>query len=192
MMTGEKLKQRKDYGVVVPPRSAKDIEAIANGVRTAVGLQFQPFFPIVAIYDLIHELIPGASYDVRTTDEMEDNHGLTRLKKKEIQIREDVFKAACLGDGFGRFTLCHELGHLLLHRGGVALQRARADPPLYMSSEWQSDRFAGSLLMPTSLIPETSTVELLMEMFGVSRSAAQVRLSQINQQKTKGAMKQAS
>lgn len=183
---------RKDFGVVVPPRSGNDIESIANGLRKALELEQTPHFPVVELYDLLHELIPGAFYGVYSKQEMGHNHGLTLLKKKEIRIREDVFAAACSGDGFGRFTMCHELGHLILHRGVVALQRANANPPLYMSSEWQSDRFAGALLMPAHLVTEGAHPNELMEIFGVSYTAADVRLRQLGDKKTKGVMKQAS
>ncbi len=191
-MTETTMTTRKDFGAVVPPRSAADIESVANGLRRALQLESVPFFPIVALYDLLHELVPGASYEVLEKHEMGNNHGLTLMRNKLIRIREDVFDSACRGDGFGRFTMCHELGHLLLHQGGVTLQRANAKPPIYMSSEWQGDRFAGALLMPKNLVsPEAEPHELIDE-FGVSYSAANVRLQQLSAQKTKGATKQAS
>lgn len=179
---------RKEFGAVVPPRSAASIELAAQGLRQATETNQSEFFPIVPLYDLLHELVDGASYDVRDHDEMGDNFGLTLLQKKEILIRSDVFEAACRGDGFGRFTMCHELGHLLLH-DGVVLQRSYGESPIYTSSEWQADMFAGALLMPVSMVDLEASPEALMKAFGVSRSAAQVRLKQLNQRKTKGVTK---
>jgi hypothetical protein len=178
-------KTRKDFGAVVPARSGRDIESIALGVRTAMGLSEAPYFPIVWFYDLLHKLIPGAYYDIRPREEMGDNHGLTHVRRKEIQIRQDVFEAACRDDGFGRFTMCHELGHLLMHRGGL-LQRGPAKPPIYMSSEWQSDYFAGALLMPSHLVDPAASPQQIARGFCTSVSAAEVRLNQVNQQKRKG------
>lgn len=186
MLPQTTIRTRRDFGVVVPARSANDIESVALGLRKAMELEHEAFFPIVELYDLLHILVPGAYYGVHTKEEMGDNHGLTRLKKKEIQIREDVFSAACRGDGFGRFTMCHELGHLLMHYGGVSLQRARVNPPIYMSSEWQSDRFAGALLMPAHLVDPDAGPHALMDRFGVTYTAAEVRLSQLDAQKRKG------
>src|SRR5574343_1055045 len=137
---------------------------------------------------MLHLLIAGASYSIGTKSDMRDNHGLTLTQSKEILIREDVFEKACSGDGFGRFTMCHELGHLMLHSGGVALQRAQANPPLYMSSEWQSDKFASAVLMPYHLIGKTDGgVHDVMQQFGVSYSAASIRIAQYESNKTKGA-----
>jgi Zn-dependent peptidase ImmA (M78 family) len=178
MRTQAITKTRKEFGAVVPPRSAANIEQLALAFRKATETDDDAYLPIVGLYDLLHILVPGASYDVRTKDEMGDNHGLTLLRRKEIWIREDVFHAACRGEGMGRFTLCHELGHLLMH-DGVTLQRAVKQAPIYMSSEWQSDMFAGAVLMPDSMIAMPATVADLMSRFGVSRSAAEVRLSQL-------------
>lgn len=189
-MQARTIKARNDFGVVVPPRSGDDIESTALDLRKVIGLKETPYFPIVPLYDLLHVLVPGASYDVLPKGEMGNNYGLTRVRKKVILIREDVFEDACRGDGRGRFTMCHELGHLLLHRGGLALQRAQAKPPMYMSSEWQSDRFAGALLMPSNLLSLGDTPADLMWRFGVSFQAASVRISQF--EKMKGVMKQAS
>lgn len=169
---------RKEFGAVVPPRSALSIENVAMDVRRATETDQESYFPIVALYDILHQLVPGASYDVRPMEEMGDNHGLTLLRRKEIRIREDVFEGACRGEGFGRFTMCHELGHLLLH-DGVTLQRAASNPPIFMSSEWQGDMFAGAVLMPANLVRLDATPRELMQEFGVTRSAAEVRLSQL-------------
>lgn len=187
-MSNQHTKTRKDFGVVVPPRSTADIESVALSLRDALNLSQTAFFPVVELYDMLHLLISGASYSIGTKSDMRDNHGLTLTKSKEIIIREDVFEKACDGDGFGRFTMCHELGHLMLHSGGVALQRAQANPPLYMSSEWQSDRFASALLMPYNLITNANGgVHEVMERFGVSYTAANVRIAQYESNKTKGA-----
>ncbi|RTL35397.1 MAG: ImmA/IrrE family metallo-endopeptidase [Rhodocyclaceae bacterium] len=179
---------RQEFGAVVPPRSAASIELEASVLREMTETSEQTFFPIVQLYDALHELVPGASYDVLGHGEMGDNHGLTLLTKKEIRIREDVFEAACKDDGFGRFTMCHELGHLLLHEG-VGLQRSAGEMPIYMSSEWQADMFAGALLMPETLVDLEASPDELMGIFGVSRSAAHVRLKLLKQRKTKGATK---
>lgn len=184
------MRSRKDFGAVVPPRSGDDLDAMALRVREVLGLKEEAFFPILEVYDLLHELIPGAAYEVLPMEAMGDNHGLTLVRRKLIQIREDVFEDACRHDGRGRFTMCHEMGHLLLHREGVALQRSQERPPLYKSSEWQSDRFSGSLLMPLNLLSPGENPASLMEKFGVSLMAAEVRMSQID--KKKGAAKQAS
>src|SRR5574337_186702 len=140
-MQGETRRRRTDFGAIVPARSRANLEDAAGAVRSVTEMMDQPFFPIVELYEFLDVFSPGAYYEVRTVDEMGDDHGLTLLTRKVIRLREDVYEAACAGDGFGRFTMCHELGHLLLH-DGVALKRGVREPPIYMSSEWQSDTFA--------------------------------------------------
>ncbi len=86
-------------------------------------------------------------------------------------------------DGRCRFTLCHELGHLLLHGGGALHRSAVKDPPIYMSSEWQGDRFAGALLAPTYLIDVGDTPGSIAARFGISHGAAVVRKQQMLKEK---------
>ncbi|MBV5337480.1 MAG: ImmA/IrrE family metallo-endopeptidase, partial [Deltaproteobacteria bacterium] len=85
------------------------------------------------------------------------------------------YEGACAGEGRDRFTMCHELGHLLMHRG-VALSRIDPDnpPKIYRNSEWQADTFASYLMMPKDLIADSSYHRVTAE-FGVSLEAAWAR-----------------
>ena len=50
--------------------------------------------------------------------------GLAFPAQKKIDIREDVYKAACQGEGRARFSIMDEMGHLILHNSNkVALCR---------------------------------------------------------------------
>ncbi len=92
-----------------------------------------------------------------------------------IIVRQDVYDVACEGVRRDRFTLAHELGHYLLHPNpGLARQApvARESIPVYRSSEWQADYFAGSLLMPIELVKTCTSLEEIQERFGVSRDTA--------------------
>ena len=97
-----------------------------------------------------------------------------------------------------RFTIAHELGHLRLHQGRPLivdhLVRARVSLRDTKSSlatereEIEANRFAANLLMPAEFIhsvvgrearrrlDETSTIEGLAKMFGVSPQAMEFRL----------------
>jgi Zn-dependent peptidase ImmA (M78 family) len=90
-------------------------------------------------------------------------------------IRQDVYARADAGEGRDRFTMCHELGHLILHRD-LALSRVDPSRPskLYCNSEWQADKFASFLLMPRSLV-EGIALRDAQEVFGVSLDAARAR-----------------
>ena len=49
----------------------------------------------------------------------------------------------------------------------------------YENPEWQADTFAAELLMPASMITEDDTVFTVARRFGVSYSAARIRLNKL-------------
>lgn len=168
-------KNRTD-GIIVPPRSKENIEAHANLLREILGLKDRNYFPVMQAYEVISLIFPGGDFEVRTMREMGDDHGRTYPDSKRIYIREDVYEQAHEGRGRDRFTMCHELGHLMLHRG-VALSRIdpRNPPKIYCNSEWQADTFASYLMMPRAAIAPYASVTNVARDFGTSLEAATAR-----------------
>lgn len=74
-----------------------------------------------------------------------------------------------------RFTIAHELGHILMKHSGVPEDEAEANI------------FASRLLMPACILYEckVSSAEEIMQMCGVSRQAAEIRLSRLNMLKAR-------
>lgn len=167
-------------GIVVPPRSNDDIAQVADTVRQVLGLAEIPYFPVLRVYEFLHQLVPEACFEVRELHEMGCDHGRTFPDKGRIWIREDVYERAAVGEGRDRFTMCHEMGHLLLHRG-VALSRIDPEQPpkTYCNSEWQADKFASFLLMPRSLLIDRPSIAEAQQKFGVSFDAANARRSEM-------------
>ncbi len=168
-------------GIKVAPTSRKALRAEAQEIRTQLGIT-DPYFPILEFVDVgLGQLFPQYTLDVVSTVEMGNDHALTIPDEQVIVIREDVYLGAFKGCGRDRFTLAHEVGHLLLH-GGIRLARTSGDSPTvhkpFEDSEWQADAFAGELLMPIetaqSCFPSATR---LADKCGVSEPAAQVRFS---------------
>jgi len=87
-----------------------------------------------------------------------------------------------------RFTIAHELGHLLLHLGPIknanpdAIMRATRwvdlDDPEQKRAEWEANWFAAGFLMPQeafSIAYDTGGAASAALKFGVSLSAAKIR-----------------
>ncbi len=164
-------------GIVVPARSKDNISELACALRAGLQLSDEPFFPIVEVYDYLDQIFDGATYEVLTMQEMGEDHGRTYPDKNLIYIREDVIEGAFDRKPRDRFTLCHELGHLLMHRG-IALSRVNpaAPPKIYRNSEWQADTFASYLLMPRLLLAKYRDINSVVSDFCVSYEAACVRV----------------
>ncbi|MDC5547674.1 ImmA/IrrE family metallo-endopeptidase, partial [Acinetobacter baumannii] len=143
-------------GVKVDPLSTVQINAVANKFRTSV-LSFSTDQNIDMV-DLIENILPtklGVNYDILEKEVLGPIEAATNPDKGELIIREDVYEA--LNDpndpmhGRARFTLAHELGHLILHEGpALHRQTAVVEHKVYEDSEWQADCFAGEFLMPTA------------------------------------------
>lgn len=114
--------------------------------------------------------------------------GSSDWETKLLQVSEAVTH-----NGRRRFTIAHEIGHIVLHF--PLLQARGAQQPLFLTeqvplqdkrTEWQADRFAGALLMPHELMLDlysnrARTGELIdprevATTFDVSRQSAQIRL----------------
>jgi len=94
-----------------------------------------------------------------------------------------------------RFTLAHELAHFLLHKDYIdAHNEGIIDNVLYRSGapeqkEYEANRLAADLLMPTALITEQmdkigapmsdEVVEYMAKIFEVSNAAMEIKLTPI-------------
>lgn len=175
----------------VAPRSRKALRTIAEQWWAGLGVT-GTMFPIVEVVDVALSKHFGDRYTfvILDKEQMGDSHGLTDPDQLIMLIREDVYDGANRGLGRDRFTLAHELAHLLLH-GGRYLQRI--DPNAvthpthqkFEDSEWQANAFASELLMPVSVVKRYSnSAERLATAAGASVQAAKVRIKVLTQEGT--------
>lgn len=158
--------------VSVEPMSRDRIRQLAKKFRNIFGLEEVLNFPILQFIEwVLPEL--GLDFEVVPVDELGNAYGVTHTKKGVMSIREDVYNRAVNGNARDRFTLCHELGHFLLHTP-ERVSFARGEVPAYMDLEWQANVFAGELMAPYELVKDMSVAEIA-EKCGMSLSAAQVQ-----------------
>lgn len=183
------IEPRRKEGVVVPPMSEAAIAGLAGMVRRTVQQDGVKLFPIVLLYEMLCIFDDAARFEVIEDHQMGDDDARTHPDRGLILLRESVYNGAARGEGRPRFTMAHELGHLVLHRG-VSFNRVNpeAPPKIFRNSEWQSDVFSSHLLMPTHLVTDYRDPEVVARDFGVSYWAAEIRLAKMK----KGTMKQAS
>lgn len=156
----------------VEPMSRKGIRKFANEFRQLFGLENVLYFPIVRFIEWCLPAL-GLNYEILTVEEMDNTYGLTNTRKNILYIREDVYYRAIEGNPRDRFTLCHELGHFLLHTP-ERVSFARGDIPAYRNPEWQANAFAGELMAPYHLT-DCMSVDEIMNECGMSRQAAQIQ-----------------
>ena len=161
------------------PTSKREIADYARRIRRRMQLEQKPFFPIVEFLEMtLQSAYEDMTLDIVPVDEMPFKEGETLPGQNTIRIREDVYYAACNGDGRARFTIAHEIGHFMLHTpDAIVLCRMEVGQKLkpYEDPEWQANTFASELLMPPYLIVGMTKRDVMRE-FGVSEKAAMVAL----------------
>ncbi|HAU0830367.1 TPA: ImmA/IrrE family metallo-endopeptidase [Legionella pneumophila] len=168
----------RSNGFKVPPRSIETICSTANQIRSLLHPNTSRFVDIVRVLDIIlPSLIPEFEFEICTFDELGSDHGRTYPDQLRIQIREDIYEGAICEHGRDRFTLAHELGHLVLHQDVPFAHNTTSslNMKIYENSEWQADIFASTFLMPDEIIKNCANVDEIAQKCKVSISAARVR-----------------
>lgn len=173
----------KMSSIVAYPLSRQDIRYLTQLIRTTVGLDKNPYFPVVEFLEFgMPQFDPNFCLRVVEKEAMGDYHGITYPQNSCITIREDVYENAIRGSGRDRFTIAHEIGHYFLHKPGtVALARIENGESVvtYRDPEWQANAFAGELLIPAHLV-KGLTIDEIVKVCNVTVSAARVQWKKIN------------
>lgn len=158
--------------VSVKPMSRNGIRRFTKRIREIFGLENELYFPIVQVIEGIMPNL-GLNYEIVSAQEMGNTYGVTFTSSGIMKIREDVYIGAVNGNSRDRFTLCHELGHFLMH-SPERVSFARGEVPKYMQPEWQANVFAGELMAPYDLVKDMSACEIAIKC-GMSGAAASVQ-----------------
>lgn len=172
-------------GYLVSPRSISSIREAASKVAAVLGLT-EPRTNLESFLEKLYAF--GITVDVVEDDSYElFFNGVEASCIPEtatIFLTEDTYKKALRNDSRTRFTIFHELGHLVLghnkvlHRGSSGTRIVKP----YEDSEWQADQFAAEITMPLNeiLTRKLLTAAQLQTHFGVSEAAAYRRFNQLN------------
>lgn len=167
--------RRREPGKRVAPTSRPKIRAQAFGFRDRVGLT-SPYIKVIALLEVLQDF-EILEYEVVEDHILGEEEAVSYPDRGFMRIKESVYDKAYDGDGHCRFTIAHELGHMVMHRGQSNYARgSNGSHEVYEDSEWQADTFASELLIDQRFIPENADFYDVSEIFGVSHSAARYRL----------------
>lgn len=134
--------------------------------------------------------------DYRTGEESIRMLGLSELQKRTdgfctvTKNHVYIFFDQSLPTGRQRFTVAHEIGHLLLgHVGpGMATVENREPTGSEREEERQANQFAARLLAPACVLHEIGalTPEAIQRACGISRQAAQFRAERMRELERRG------
>ena len=145
---------------VASPMSRLDIRNMAKKFRELLGIQNDLYVDVLRILEM---LLPsmGVNYEIVKNSEL-NTEAITIPGENLIKIREDVYLGARKGVGRYRFTIMHEIAHLILHDySTIRLARGDEKPVAYLDPEWQADAFAGEFLVPYNLTKNMTEAEIV-------------------------------
>jgi Zn-dependent peptidase ImmA (M78 family) len=165
------------------PLSRNIIRSYVRQVKEQVGLVNEYCFPILTfVENILPTVIPDFQFEIVPVSEMRGKHGETFPSKHIMRIREDVYLGATQNKGRDRFTIAHEVAHLILHEdSSISLCRLAPKEKLrpFEDPEWQADAFAGELLASSYLIKGMTVAQVQKKCF-VSSAAARTQLSSLD------------
>ena len=168
-------------GHVVSPKGVDDIRQVAVNVRKVLGLTGTP----VNLCDFLDGLMKFGI----TAEVIEDEDSTFLIAGVEaycnpetatITLTAQTYQAARRNDPRTRFTIFHELGHLLLQHSKT-MGRANVIAKRFIDSEWQADQFSAEMTMPLDIIKakQLLTPTAIAMHFKVSFPAAASRIRQL-------------
>lgn len=157
------------------PKSPTQIRAKARNLRGQLNIQDQRAPDLALMLHRLGELYPKFKLkEVKDTD-------LPHMEAKAysgafvLKVREGIMNALrSYGDARSRFTVAHELGHLMLDHPG---NQARERPGEKISAaqavlENEANLFASEFLMPANLLDHSLSAGQISRSFQVSLDAA--------------------
>lgn len=163
-------------GSVAKPVSILQLRELAYDFRKVLGLEDQLYFPVVQLVEWLLPRLSDFDFEILSKEEMPQTYAFTVPDKGIIYIREDVYDGACDDQGRARFTIVHELAHLIFHtKDNIVFARSDMKVPAYSDPEWQANTFAAELLIPKHLV-EGLSIDEVIDKCNVSRSCAEIQM----------------
>ena len=177
--SGDALREKRRHKkITYVPKSPKVIRAIARDLRARLGID-DKFAPDLAhILNRLTEVYPKFRYRVVEDGDLPDMEAKAYSKAFMLKVRQTVMNALrTYGDPRSRFTIAHELGHLLLGHPGNQ-PRARRGETIRSAQdllEHEANLFASEFLIPSHLYDPSLSAGDTSRLFQVSIDVATLR-----------------
>jgi IrrE N-terminal-like domain len=168
-------------GYRVMPRSINDIRRQAAHARKILLPKAPPFFGMATFIERL--FLWSIIVDVVEDGTLPPGVEACCLPEQAfIQRTPSTYNRACNDEPRARFTVIHELGHIVLVHTRTLHREDRNQIRAFEDSEWQANQFAAEFIMPLDQIRARgiATLSELMLEFQVSEPAADVRMSQLH------------
>jgi Zn-dependent peptidase ImmA (M78 family) len=160
-----------------------EIRATAEQLRRDLGIQDQHAPDLAHLLNRLHEVFPKFKLKVVKDTDLPNMEAKAYTNACILKVRDGIMNALrTYGDVRARFTVAHELGHLMLgHPGNQPRPRPKRefDAPLSIL-ESEANTFASEFLMPSELIDRKFSNDRISRLFQVSIEAAARRRRELS------------
>ena len=161
-------------------------EETARAIRQKLGVDQLSWLDPMTLIVKLKRLISGFNFALVEASAIPGALAQWDAEVKLIKIRRDIFESAngYRADGRARFSIFHEIVHAMQGDQGT-LNRAlsRTDIPKYARKlraiEGDTDQITGALMAPRHLVLDDYLEADVAFRFGMSSSAAKIRLEEI-------------
>lgn len=172
-----KWEHKRHPGFVVQPRDKVWIHNIAENVRRKFCPDQITYFPIEHVVEFeLDRVAEGFSLFIVPHIVLPEYEAAVHVRRKLFCISELTYRKVIERDPRARFTMAHELGHLVMHRneGKKVALVTNSSGEMYRDSEWQADVFAQALLISRENIRRLKSTEEAVSACRVSHRAAEM------------------
>ncbi|WP_108883506.1 ImmA/IrrE family metallo-endopeptidase [Anderseniella sp. Alg231-50] len=162
-------------------KSISTISRVANLVRIRLFCSDSFPLPIEILLHRINDIVRGAKIIVKTDNTMPHDEAYADCEEKIIYLRKTVVDQLRSNNPRARWTLAHELAHLVLsHRGTLsrAVTNLRGSQSTVRVYEREANIFAEHFLAPDMMVETCADAGELSKKTGMSLSAAQIRFNE--------------
>lgn len=163
-------------------KSDSKIEITTTSLRELTGSAHVNAPDLVSVLKKFTDVVPEFSYERVLDDELPDASAMADCKTKTIYFRESLFQKLLDGDTRARWTVAHEIGHIILGHQGNRFRKDQIGK-LYgwtRIEEREADVFASRFLVPTVMATACKDAFEIAQKFQISLPAAEIRLKELS------------
>jgi Zn-dependent peptidase ImmA (M78 family) len=160
------------------------LELIVIQFRVRLGMKDVEYIELETVLEKMAHLFPGFSYRCVPDNKLRDAKGMYNPETELMEIPSNVFLGMKNRVPHSRFSVAHEIAHVVLKHEGVRFRHAERKAYEKLNStiwrdEREAEKFAALLLAPTHLAEHCKTANELQKKFGLSRDASEIRITEI-------------
>jgi Zn-dependent peptidase ImmA (M78 family) len=155
--------------------TARDIARLTRLIRKMLRVHDQKAPNLLVLFEQLKRVFPKLRLRIVEDADMPGAEARAYPSYWIIKIRKGILEGLLRGDAGARWTLAHELGHVLLQHPGRPFRKRGADSNFV---EEQAHSFAAQMLAPFDLVKRYRTAEEIALVFHLSAEAARRRLSE--------------